>query len=59
MTSFTIQKKRVDVYPGTKLNSPVIYLNTFSNAVSSVYKNLLALGGPDFSLVATLWRSAS
>lgn len=52
MTSFTIEQKRVDVYPSTKPGSPVIYLNTFSNAVNSVYKNLLALNCPDFSLVA-------
>ncbi len=52
MTSFTIKQKRIDVYPGRAPGSPVIYLNTFSNAVNSVYRNLLALGCPDFSLVA-------
>lgn len=52
MTSFTIKGKKVDVYPGTIPGSPVIYLHTFSNAVNSVYKNLLALGCPDFSLVS-------
>ena len=52
MISFTSGQKRVDVYPGTKPGSPVIYLNTFSNAVNSVYQDLLALGCPDFSLVA-------
>ena len=39
-------------YPSAKPGSPVIYLNTFSNAVNSVYKNLMALGCPDFCLVA-------
>lgn len=34
------------------MNSPVIYLNTFSNNVNSIYKNLLALNCPDFSFVA-------
>lgn len=52
MTSFVIEEKKIDVYPGREPNSPVIYLNTFSNAVNSVYQNLLALGCPDFSLVA-------
>lgn len=52
MTSFTIGQKQVDVYPGTTPGSPVIYLNTFSNAVNSVYQKLLALDCPDFSLVA-------
>lgn len=52
MTSLTIEQKRVDIYPSAKPGSPVIYLNTFSNAVNSVYKNLMALGCPDFCLVA-------
>lgn len=52
MTSFAMGQKRIDVYPSTILGSPVIYLNTFSNAGNSVYKKLLALGCPDFSLVA-------
>lgn len=52
MTSLTIEQKRVDIYPSAKPGSPIIYLNTFSNAVNSVYKNLMALGCPDFSLVA-------
>ena len=42
----------MDIYPSAKPGSPVIYLNTFSNAVNSVYKNLMALGCPDFCLVA-------
>lgn len=52
MTSFTIGQKQVDVYPGATPDSPVIYLNTFSNAVNSVYQKLMALGCPDFSPVA-------
>lgn len=52
MTTFTIKQKQIDVYPSTQPNSPVIYLHTFSNSVNSVYKKLLALGCPDFSLVA-------
>lgn len=52
MTSFPIEQKRVDVYPGRAPGSPVIYLNTFSRAANSVYRNLLTLGCPDFSLVA-------
>lgn len=51
MTSFTIKQKRVDVYPGTQPDSPVIYLNTYANAGQSVYQNLMRLGCPDFSLV--------
>ncbi len=52
MTSFMIEQKRVDVYPGTAPGSPVIYLHTFSNAVNSVYRKLMSLGYPDFSLAA-------
>ena len=52
MTSFSIEQKRVDVYLGKKPGSPAIYLNTFSNAVNSVYKNLTEPCCPDFSLVA-------
>lgn len=52
MTSLTIEQKRVDIYPSAKPGSPIIYLNTFSNAVNSVYQNLMALGCPDFRLVA-------
>lgn len=52
MNTFFIEEKRVDVYPSKTPESPVIYLNTFSNAVNSVYKNLIELKSPNFSLVA-------
>ena len=55
MTSLTIEQKRVDIYPSAKPGSPVIYLNTFSNAVNSVYKNLMALGAQ----ISVWWRSVS
>lgn len=51
--------RKIDVYPSTILGSPVIYLNTFFNAGSSVYKKLLALGCPDFSLAAISKRTAA
>ena len=37
MTSLTIEQKRVDIYPSAKPGSPVIYLNTFSNAMTPWY----------------------
>ena len=48
MTFFTADRRRVNVYPGQGPDSR----STFSHAVSSVCKNLLALGCPDFSLAA-------
>lgn len=51
MTSFMVGQKRVDVYPGSSPDSPVIYLNTYANAGASVYKNMMGLGCPDCSLV--------
>ena len=52
MTSLTIEQKRVDIYPSAKPAAQLSIFNTFSNAVNSVYKNLMALGCPDFCLVA-------
>lgn len=47
MTSFMAGQKRVDVYPGSSPDRPVIYLNTYANSGASVYKNLAVLGCPD------------
>lgn len=52
MTEFTIEGKQITVLPAKKPDKPVVYLNTFANAINSVYKNLQALDSPDFSLVA-------
>ena len=52
MACSMIGQKRIDVYPSTIPDNLFIHLNTFSNSVTSVYKSLLALGCPDFSLVA-------
>ncbi len=52
MISFTVQKKKVDVYPAAEPDSPVIYLHTFGREGGKVYRALKETEGPDFSLVA-------
>ncbi len=48
---FVIDNKRVTVYPGAGPDRPVIYLNTFAEEGSHVYKELNDAGCPDFTLV--------
>ena len=54
MTSLTIEQKKEWTYTqAQKPGQPQLSISTpFSNAVNSVYKNLMALGCPDFCLVA-------
>lgn len=52
MTSFTIEQKRVEVFPSEKPNRPVIYLNTYGQEGEAVYQQLQASCCPDFTLVA-------
>lgn len=52
MISFSIDGKQVSVYPSTKPDLPVIYLNTFAEEERSILDALKTLGCPDFSLVA-------
>lgn len=51
MTSWTIHQRTVDVYPGEKADSPVIYLNTYADVDQSMYQDIRARSGRDFSLV--------
>lgn len=52
MLSFTIHKKRIDIYPASEPDAPVIYLNTYTNTVGTIYQSLLASDCPAFNLVA-------
>ena len=52
MPSFSIEKKTVDVFPGTGRNQPVIYLNTYGREGEQVFRYLQKSNCPDFSLVA-------
>ena len=52
MTSFTIEQKRVDVFPCTEPDRPVIYLNTYGREGKQVLQHLQEAGCPAFTLVA-------
>lgn len=52
MHSFSIQGKRVSVFPGRNPDAPVIYLNTFAEEGARVFAELQSRELPDFSLVA-------
>ncbi|HJD24571.1 MAG TPA: alpha/beta hydrolase [Firmicutes bacterium] len=52
MTFFTTEHKKVDVFPSTDPDKPVIYLNTFGQEGKQVFQQLQAAGCPDFTLVA-------
>lgn len=49
---FVIDNKKVVVYPSVDSDRPVVYLNTFAEEGSHVYKELHDAGCPDFTLVA-------
>lgn len=52
MTSFTVEKKNVSIFPAAGPDRPVIYLNTFEEEGRQIYELAQAAGCPDFSLVA-------
>ena len=52
MISFTIEQKRIDVFPGARPNTPAIYLNTYGQGGKKVFQYMRETGCPDFSLVA-------
>lgn len=52
MTSFTLEQKKIQVFPSTVPDRPVIYLNTYGPEGESVRLALDQLGCPDFTLVA-------
>ena len=52
MTSFTIEQKRVDIFPCTEPDRPVIYLNTYGREGKQVLQHLQEAGCPAFTLVA-------
>ncbi len=47
-----LDNKKVEVYPSAVSGRPVVYLNTFAEEGSHVYKELHDAGCPDFTLVA-------
>ena len=52
MTSFTVEKKNVSIFPAAGPDRPVIYLNTFEEEGRQIYELAQAANCPDFSLVA-------
>ncbi len=52
MAFFTVDGKRVDVFPSAGPDRPIVYLNTFGNEGEQVLQNLHGTGCPDFTLVA-------
>lgn len=48
---FVIDNKKVVVYPSAVSDRPVVYLNTFTEEGSQVYRELCDAGCPDFTLV--------
>lgn len=52
MHTFTVGGKRVSTFPSSTPDSPVIYLNTFSDEGKKVYEAAQAAGCPPFALVA-------
>lgn len=51
MTSFTVEKKNVSIFPAARPDRPVIYLNTFEEEGRQIYELAQAANCPDFSLV--------
>lgn len=52
MISFTVENKKVSVFPAAGPDRPVIYLNTFANEGKQVLQALQDSGCPDFTLAA-------
>ena len=52
MYTFTTNSKTVSIFPSSKANSPILYLNTFSGEGQKVYEAAQAAGCPPFTLVA-------
>ncbi len=52
MISFAAEGKKVNVYPASGPDQPVVYLHTFGHQGNQVYKAVQNLKSPDFTLVA-------
>ncbi len=49
---FTMYGKQIDIYPSSRPDCPVVYLNTFSDEGGGIYKILREMGCKYFTLVA-------
>lgn len=52
MRKFTVQNKKITVYPAVSADSPIIYLHTYSEEGEDVYRELKEKNCPDFTLAA-------
>ncbi len=52
MVSFTVKQKKVQIWPSSIPQKPVVYLHTFSTQGEQVHQWLCNAACPDFSLVA-------
>ena len=51
MCTFSTKGKTISIFPSFEVNTPIIYLNTFSNEGQKVFKAAQATGCPSFTLV--------
>ena len=51
MCTFSTKGKTISIFPSFEVNTPIIYLNTFSNEGQKVFKAAQAAGCPSFTLV--------
>ena len=51
MCTFSTKGKTISIFPSFEVNTPIIYLNTFSNEGQKVFKAAQAAGFPSFTLV--------
>ena len=52
MQNFAIDGKSISIFSDAKAESPIIYLNTFSNEGQKVFEAAQAAGCPPFTLVS-------
>ena len=51
MCTSSTKGKTISIFPSFEVNTPIIYLNTFSNEGQKVFKAAQAAGCPSFTLV--------
>ena len=52
MHTFSTKGKTISIFPSFEVNTPIIYLNTFSGEGQKVYEAMQTAGCPPFTLVA-------
>lgn len=52
MIQFTVENKKITIYPAATPDKPIVYLNTFSGEGDSVYEQICSMSCLDFTFVA-------